>query len=129
MAPVPISATASLLEIGWTALAVPGLLLSIHNLVGAVGDIRYHWSDGLRALGVVGAAKEGAVLLMTLLVLASGMAAMVTPPRPETQDTAAFVAGCLIGVDVLTLVLAVAFWVERRVVVPHVHGRHSEERR
>lgn len=122
-----VPATASALEVVWTALAVPGLLLSIHNLVGAVGDIRYHWSDGLRSLGVIGAAKEGAVLLMTLLVLASGLAAMVAPPRPETQDTAAFVAGCLIGVDVLTLVLAVAFWVERRVVVPHVHGRGEDD--
>lgn len=121
---IPWFPNASLIEAAWTLMALPGLGLSIYNANGATADLRVHWRDGLRPLGWVGLAKVVIVLTMCLLVLSAGLAAMTAPEpiRPELQDASDFVAGCLILMDAMTLGLAIAFFLERRYIVPHVHA-------
>lgn len=121
---MPISSTASLLEAVWTLLALPGFALSLYNTAGAYGDLHYHWRDGLRPVGWVGMVKVSLVLLMTVAIIAAGVVAMGVPEpvRPETRDAAELIAGCLVAMDVMTLGLAVAFAIERRFVVPHIHA-------
>lgn len=118
---------ASLLEWCWTLMSLPGLGLSLYNVNGAVHDLRYHWRDELRTVGVIGLVKVGAVLVMATLVLVSGLAAMLAPEpvRPQLQDAGDLVAVCLVGLDVLTLGLAFAFFLERRYIVPHVRERRG----
>lgn len=118
-----IPVTASLLEIGWTLLALPGFALSIYNANGATSDLHRHWRDGLRSVAWIGLVKVVIVLVMCVLVILAGTMAMQAPEplRPELQEAGGFIAGCLIIIDALTLALAVAFFLERRFVVPHVH--------
>jgi hypothetical protein len=120
---VSLVPTASMLEVFWTLLALPGFGLSIYNALGSVRDLRYHWDDGLRAIGWVGLVKVLLVLAMCALIIAAGVAAMGAPEpvRPELQDAGDFVAACLVLMDAMTLGLAVAFFLERRYVVPHIH--------
>jgi hypothetical protein len=120
---IDLPSTASTVEVVWTALAVPGLALSVYNAIGAYRDIHYHWRDGLRPVGWVGLAKVTIVLAMCLLVLLTGVVAMLVPEplRPSLQDAGDFIATCLLIMDALTLALAIAFFWERRYVVPHVH--------
>lgn len=120
---IALPSTASTVEIVWTALSVPGLALSVYNTVGACRDIRYHWRDGLRGVGWIGLVKVATVLAMCLLLLVAGLASILAPPplRPEVQHAADVLATCLLILDALALVLAVAFCLERRYVVPHVH--------
>jgi hypothetical protein len=118
-----VPSTVSVVELVWTALAVPGLLLSVYNTLGSLRDLSHHWRDGLRPVGWVGLAKVLIVLVMCLLVLVAGVAAMRAPEpvRRDLQDAADIVATCLLLMDALTLALAIAFFLERRYVVPHVH--------
>src|SRR4051794_11375676 len=115
--------TASALELRWTALALPGLVLSVYLVYGASRDLRYHWTDGLRPMGWVGLVKAVAVLLLAALVIAAGVVAMRTPEpvRPANQDASEVVANILLVIDGLILLLAVALAVERAYVVPHIH--------
>jgi hypothetical protein len=120
---IPLAPNASLLEVAWTLMALPGFGLSLYNTAGAWRDLYYHWRDGLRPLGWIGLAKVSIVLAMTLLIIAAGIAAMGVPEpvRPELQDAGELIAGCLVLLDVLTLALAIAFSLERAYVVPHIH--------
>jgi hypothetical protein len=120
---VSLVPTASPIEWAWTVMALPGLVLSVYNAAGSVLDLRFHWTDGLRPVGWVGLAKVALVLGMCLLDLLSGITAMQTPEpvRPELQDAGDFVAMCLLLMDAMTLGLAIAFFLERRFVVPNVH--------
>jgi hypothetical protein len=80
--------------------------------------------DGRAApVGWIGLAKATLVLLMCLLILLTGVVAMQVPEpvRPVVADAADFIATCLLLMDALTLALAIAFFLERRYVVPHVH--------
>jgi hypothetical protein len=119
--------TVSALELLWTILALPGLGLSVYNIHGALSDLRYHWTDGLRGVGWIGLVKVSIVLAMALLVIGSGAIAMTVPEpiRPEVQDASDLVAVCLLFLDLTILALAVVFFIERRYVVPHVH-MHTE---
>lgn len=118
--------TVSLIEIVWTVLSLPGLLLSAYNCAGAVRDLRHHWRDGLQAVGWVGLVKVVLVAIMCGLVLIAGVAAMRVPEpvRPSTAEAAELIGACLILIDAGLLLLATAFTIERRLVVPHVklHG-------
>lgn len=123
---------ASYRELLWTGAMLPGFILSVYNVAGALSDVRQHWLDGYRPMGWVGLVKTAAVLLISLLILASGWVALGTPEpvRPEGDDSADFIAGCLIAVDLLVLVVATALFIERRYVVPHIRSslRIQDER-
>jgi hypothetical protein len=120
---IALPSTVSAVEVAWTAMALPGLLLSIYNTVGAYRDVRLPL--GRRpAPGRLGRPHQGLARIGdVLLVLLTGLVAMQVPEpvRPSVQDAADFIATCLLVMDALTLALAVAFFWERRYVVPHVH--------
>jgi hypothetical protein len=90
---IALPSTVSAVEVAWTAMALLGLI------------------------------KVSLVLVMCSLVLLTGLVAMQVPEpvRPSVQDAADFLATCLLVMDALLLALAVAFFWERRYVVPHVH--------
>lgn len=121
--------TASPTELTWTLMALPGLLLSLYLVYGAVFDLRHHWTDGLRPMGWVGLAKAVAVLLLAALVIAAGVIAMRTPEpvRPANQDASEIVAGILLLIDALILALAATLAFERGYVVPHIHVRSPRQ--
>jgi hypothetical protein len=122
--------TASGQEVLWSLMALPGLLMSAYNVHGAIGDLRQHWTDGLRPVGWIGLAKVAIVLGMALLVLVSGVIAMLTPEpiRPELQDAVDTISSILLCLDFLILALAVAFAIERAYVVPHIHPARERGR-
>lgn len=115
--------TASATETWWTVLALPSVVMALSCLPGAVSDLRTHWTDGFRPMGWIGLAKVALVLVAALIIVAVGVGAMLAPEpiRPENQAFADFAAVLLIVLDVAILGLAIAFWLERRFVVPHIH--------
>lgn len=108
--------TASSLELWWTGLALPGMILSVWNVWGAACDLKLHWRTSLWGLGWIGLGKVGIVLLLGIIMVVVGVIAMLTPPPllPENIEAGMRLAGLFMAIDVLILGLAVLFFIERR---------------
>jgi hypothetical protein len=124
--------TAATREIWWTGMAVPGMLLSIWTVCGAVADLLEHRRTVLETLAWIGLGKVTCVMLMGGIVIAVGLIAMGTPEpiNPENIESAEQSVPLLLVLDFLILALAILFWAERRWVAGDIHvlRRAREER-
>jgi hypothetical protein len=115
--------TAANREILWTGMALPGMLLSIWTVCGAVMDLLEHRRTVLETLAWIGLGKVTCVLLLGCIVIAVGLIAMSTPEpiNPENIEAAEQTVPLLLVLDAIILALAILFWAERRWVAGDIH--------